>query len=163
MKFIQLGGNRYKDKPIRGYTMVDNEDFDFLSEFDWYIHNGYACCHIKQQDGQYKTTRMARLIMNASIGQLVDHIDRDKLNNQRNNLRFANKSINSLNRDLQSNNKSGFRGVHFEKQTNKWRAELHSYDKHIRLGRFVDPKEAALAYNKAAKEFFGDFAVLNVV
>lgn len=163
MKLIQLGGNRYKDKPVRGYVMVDDEDFEVLNKFEWYMHNGYASRSIKQPDGRYKSFRMARIIMGATSGQLVDHIDRNKLNNQRHNLRFADKSINSINRERQSNNKSGFRGVHFEKQTKKWRAEIHSYDRHIRLGRFSNPKDAALAYNKVAREIFGDVAYQNVV
>ncbi len=143
--------------------MVDDEDYEELKKFNWYDSHGYATCNIKQENGSYKHFRMSRMLMKAKVDDLIDHIDRNKLNNQKSNLRFANKSINSINRNLQKSNKSGFRGVHFDSHSKKWRAEIHHYDKHIRLGRFSDIKDAAIAYNDKAKELFGEFAYLNKI
>lgn len=91
----------------------------------------------------------------------VDHIDGNRLNNQRHNLRLATKSQNGANRGAPSNNKSGFKGIHFDKFNNKWRAEIWCNNKRKRIGRFERIEDAVIAYNETAKELFGEFAYLN--
>ncbi|MES2627266.1 MAG: HNH endonuclease signature motif containing protein [Pseudomonadota bacterium] len=90
-------------------------------------------------------------------GNHIDHIDRNPDNNAIANLRVASQSENSANRSLPSNNKSGAKGVHWNKKVGKWRAGIRVKRKMIHLGHFESVVDAALAYEAAAKEHFGQF------
>jgi hypothetical protein len=94
-------------------------------------------------------------------GYTVDHINRDTLNNQLSNLRLATDSQQAQNRRLRSDNTSGYRGVGWNKGARKWRARITVDGKVIFIGDFADKEEAARAYDAAAIEHFGEFAVLN--
>ncbi len=101
---------------------------------------------------------MHRLIVGATDGQLVDHINGNGLDNRRSNLRLADYRANCINRHYQS--RSGFRGVHANSQST-WRAIITSHGKPRRLGSFASAFDAAVAYDLAAIELHGEFAVLN--
>jgi hypothetical protein len=92
-----------------------------------------------------------------------DHINRDGVNNCRCNLRPATRYQNNCNRGKQSNNTSGYVGVFWDKRNEKWGARIRVNGKLKYPGYFDDKKEAALAYNKAAKKYHGEFSVLNKV
>ena len=88
----------------------------------------------------------------------IDHIDMDKLNNKIENLRPATKSQNGFNRCKPVHNKSGYKGVSWNKERQKWDAEITFNKQRIRLGRFSDVKRAAQAYAEAAARYHGEFA-----
>ncbi len=90
----------------------------------------------------------------------VDHKDNCGLSNRRSNLRAANNSQNSCNRSRQSNNTSGFKGVAFCRQTNRWKAYIVIDKKQRWLGRFDTAEEASFAYSQAAIEIHAEFARL---
>ena len=149
------------------YALVDDEDFDFLNQWKWHWHDdrggGYAerAC---RESGKSKHIKMHRLLLKIPSGFEPDHIDGNGLNNQKLNLRIATASQNQINRGKQKNNTSGFKGVYLRRDRKKrWRAQIkfHRIIKHI--GYFSSKEEAALAYNKAAVEYFGEFAKLNVI
>ena len=106
---------------------------------------------------------MHRLILNAKKGEQVDHINRNGLDNRKKNLRLCSHSQNGINRPFQKNNSSGFKGVHKYKYGGKWEVSIEKGGKNFYVGVFSDKKEAALAYNKKAKELFGEFAYQNPV
>lgn len=148
-----------KKIPLNQYdfTIVDNYDYDYLMQWDWCYHNGYAT-------RGYPTVGMHRIIlqrMGFRSFAKSDHINRNKLDNRRCNLRPATDSQNSCNQGIQKNNTSGYKGVHWS--YGKWRAVIGVNGKKIYLGSYNDPKEAARAYNKAALKYHGEFAVLNEV
>lgn len=93
----------------------------------------------------------------------LDHRDGNKRNNRILNLRPASGSQNAMNRSIQANNTSGFRGVHQRSGERKFRAQIQVEGRKIRLGTHHTADEAAHAYNKAAIQHFGEFAVLNPV
>jgi len=102
-----------------------------------------------------KSFRVARLIAfafceNNDNNNEVDHIDRDKNNNHYLNLRWVSKSINCKNKNLQSNNTSNYRGVSFEKDSNKWMALWNVNKK--RMKKRFDNKEDAIAYRKLMEQ-----------
>lgn len=98
-----------------------------------------------------------RRIAQPSKGECVDHINGDKLDNRRSNLRLCDESQNAANRHAVLS-KSGLKGVCWEKQTRKWRATITVHYKQISLGRYHKLDDAKQAYNKASVKYFGKFA-----
>jgi hypothetical protein len=141
MKVIKLNQGKF--------AIVDDFNFDWLNQWKWYVNtSGYAT----RKEGK-KTIRMHRLIHKTPSGFFTDHINREKLDNRRANLRTVTKSQNGFNRKAPSNNKSGIKGVYWDKFTNKWRAEIKVFYKKISLGRFANIKDALLARKKAEKTY----------
>ena len=101
-----------------------------------------------------------RWAVTAPPGAEVDHIDCNKLNNLRSNLRLCTKSQNQHNRAKQKNNTSGYKGVHLQKRTGKYRAQIKLHGKRKILGLFSTPELAYAAYCSAAVQLHGDFARL---
>jgi hypothetical protein len=149
----------------QGYSAkVDKADYEFLAQWKWQYHpKGYAYRrqHVRLAKNKYtgKFVLMHRVL--CPNGITTDHINRDKLDNRKANLRQATRSQNQVNRGLQSNNTSGYKGVHYDKLRNIWRARVVVDRKGINLGDFKTPEEAAQAYNEKAKELHGEFALLN--
>ena len=111
-----------------------------------------------------KSYQMARLIFLFHHGWLpetVDHIDRDPTNDRIENLRAATRRQQNANKDKWANTSSAFKGVSWNKQYSKWQARIKLESKHKHLGYFADPQQAANAYDAAALEIFGTFAVIN--
>ena len=96
----------------------------------------------------YLVHRLIFLMHHGYLPELLDHIDMDKLNNRIENLRDADKELNSWNRGLQANNTSGFRGVSWNKAAGKWHAYIKIKGKRKHLGLFSTPEEASAAYEK---------------
>ncbi|MDD5543925.1 MAG: HNH endonuclease signature motif containing protein [Acidobacteriia bacterium] len=90
--------------------------------------------------------------------ELIDHIDRNGLNNRWGNLREASKAQNGANAKLSKANKTGYKGVYFAKKHKKWSASIHVNHKSRNLGLFKSAIEASKAYQRAAVEAFGEFA-----
>lgn len=153
------------------YAIVDNKDFELVSKHNWGFDNtGYAKRitytggipgKVHQTRGSTKVYLHHEIIGKPPKGFVVDHINRNPLDNRRENLRFCTHSQNHGNQIKQKNNTSGYRGVSFVKRNNNWRARIKLMGKEISLGSFKTLKQAALAYNLAAQKLFGKFALLN--
>jgi len=144
-------------------AIVDDCDYEWLSQWKWHYNSGRGYAARNSSRPNQKTLWMHHVILeHAGIDFIhIDHIDRDKLNNRRKNLRPATLSQNQWNQKKYRNNTSGFKGVY--KNRNKWCAQIRVNGKRIHIGYFVDLKEAALAYNEAAKKYHGEFSCLNEV
>ena len=105
---------------------------------------------------------MHRLVLLARHATLVDHINRDKLDNRRENLRYATQSQQNANKE-KFHGRSRFKGVHRRWDGRKWVAQIKVHNRRLSLGCFVDEEDAARAYNRAAREYFGEYACLNDV
>ena len=132
------------------YTLVDDEDYEELSKFRWWFDKGYAR---RREDGRSQS--MQRFILEPQPGMVIDHINRDKLDNRRSNLRLVPVSMNAANTDRSDSNSSGYRGVYWYASRNKWRAEICVNNRNLNLGEYADPKLGALAYRVAHIYFFG--------
>lgn len=144
------------------YVLVDDSDFEWLNQWKWhYLSVGYAAR--RDQSNNKKYVYMHRLIMKANRGDEIDHVNLDTLDNRKANLRLANRSQNMANTNLRSTNTSGVKGVVWDKNRNKWYAEITVDYKNIYLGRFNDIEEAKSAYNQAAQQYFGEFARPNLL
>lgn len=155
----------------KGYiALVDDEDYEEISKHKWYVRTSrtktknrvmtvYAGRHTRMADGSEKMVYMHRAIMNPKPDEHIDHINHFTLDNRKENLRIATQTQNQGNRIIQSNNKSGYKGV--SKNGNKWAVYIGSKKTRQYLGKFTSKKKAALAYDAAAIAMYGEFAKLN--
>lgn len=153
-------------------ALIDDVDRD-IKDGVWHAvasnKTFYAIQNI-QINGEWVTTaRMHRLILQRVLDrpliddELVDHVDHNGLNNRRENLRLATRAQNSANQGIRSNNTSGMKGVSKDKRSGKWYAYITANRKLMHLGTFHSKTEAAIAYNTAALQHFGEYAYLNPI
>lgn len=125
--------------------------------------NGYYAIHLKKR--VYLNHRLIYALTYGleleSLPQCIDHIDRNKKNNQVENLRPATIAQNCSNTPKWRNSTSQFKGVYWSGNEQKWRARFHHQNKHFSLGYFKTEIEAAEAYDKKAYELYGEYAYLN--
>lgn len=151
-----------------GYTKkgekfyVDEQDFDLVREYKWFIdENGYVVSHSEDDSFVY----MHRLIMglDADNELEIDHVRGDKTtnDNRKYNLRIVTHAENQMNRKKQSNNTSGVVGVWYDKNKNKWVAEIQAYGKKYCLGRYQTVDEAADVRREAENILHGNYSYKN--
>jgi hypothetical protein len=154
-------------------AVVDDDDFNFVNQYRWQIVNGYAKTRIfigrasNWKAGiyhyKYKGIYMHRFVMDAQPGQEIDHINRNKLDNRKANLRFCTQSQNTANSFGKLRKYSKYKGVTKTKGSRGWIAQIMVNYSQIYLGTFPTEKDAAIAYNEAAKIHFGEFAHINII
>ncbi len=178
MKEIKLWKNKNELSTL--VALVDDEDYDRVMEAvitytptgkprkgtgKWYAHEvtpGYIYAMNGPRD-----VAVHRVIMNAPKGMDVDHINGDRLDNRKENLRICTRAQNCQNKKLRRDSKSGYKGVYERLETQRFKAYISdpttAYPKkrHISLGHYATAEEAARVYDKAAKEIHGEFAYLN--
>ncbi len=148
------------------FALVDDEDFEYLNQWKWQAlrdHNTFYAVRNEKINGKIVHFKMHRVIMKTLANQMVDHRDHNGLNNQKYDLRNCTNQQNQLNQIKKEGCTSKYKGVYFNKTINKWIAHIIINYKRTHIGYFDTEDEAALAYNKKAKELFGEFAVLNQV
>ena len=163
MKYLKLINSKL-------FIQVDDYLFNELNQYQWFLNmKGYVF--------RWENNRrifLHRFIINAIKGQIVDHIDNNPLNNQLNNLRICTNKENSYNKQLYKNNTSGYKGVFYHHEFRGKNKYLKEYWKVIltiegkqKTKKFPYTNEgkiqAALYYNELAKQYFKDFAKLNII
>jgi HNH endonuclease/AP2 domain len=155
-------------KEIRLYdgsvSIVDDDDYEKLKDYKWYRSNkGYAYRNHYFDKKNY-IVYMHREIINAPKGLTVDHINGNKLDNRKENLRLATPGQNQYNlRKTKNKTTSKYKGVCWNKQRKGWSAYIRINGKCKTIGLFSDEESAANAYNHYAKQHFGEYARLNDV
>jgi hypothetical protein len=157
-------------------ALVDDEDYERVNRNKWYASISYENKYYAKRKawipsnekitkqgkyikkGSYKNIAMHRFILNAPDGLEVDHINGKTLDNRKENLRICTHAQNTLNIRTRISNKSGYKGVSWDAQTNKWRASITHKGRFYDLGRFADIDKAVEVRLNRAKELFGDFA-----
>lgn len=159
-------------------ALVDDEDFDFLNQFKWYLHNlGYVQTSKKGLHSKF----IHRIIMQTPKGLDTDHINGNKLDNRKSNLRvctheenmqFARElgllsggGIGTRADNFKKSNKrtSKYIGVYWFKNRNKWHTAIRKAPLRVFIGEFTNEIDAALAYNKKSIELFGEKAYINKI
>lgn len=165
MKKIPLAAKRKCKNSGKSFALVDDELYDELNKYHWSISsNGYAQRRVKIGN-RTSIIPMHRQIMGLTFGnkQCVDHINGDRLDNRKSNLRLCTRTENNHNMKLSSRNKSGAKGVY--KYKNRFRVSIMVNGKNIYLGTFPNTPEgfaqAKTAYNNAAIKYYGVFAYIN--
>lgn len=153
----------------RGYiALIDDEDADLL-QFKW-TTNGtnrrYYVTGTMPIDGKNKSVKMHRIILERKIGRRLekheecDHIHGNRLDNRRSELRLATRTENSRNTKKSSRNTSGYKGVYYNSNDNRYTAQIVVNRKQIHLGRYTTAEDAYKVYCEAAQKYFGEFARL---
>ena len=144
-------------------ALVDDKNYDWLSTYKWCVSRKGNTSYAVSRSKGGTLIAMHRLIMGFPRGKLVDHRDENGLNNVEVNLRVATVKQNANNRGKQVNNKTGYKGVSWDKARGKYRAVIMVAQKQVHLGRYNSKIMAALAYNEAALELHGEFAYQNII
>jgi hypothetical protein len=148
VRYISLGDG--------SFAIVDAADYEWLSQYTWRpAGGGYTRARVHG-----KRVLMHRLIMNPHGGKVVDHLNGNRRDNRRSNLRECTHGENNRN-TRKYRGTSRFKGVSWCPSRHKWQARIYHNGRTIKLGWFDDEIEAAQAYDRAAIEWFGAFACLN--
>ena len=163
---IPLGSRKYPGK----FAIIDECDAHLVAGIAWHVHLDcmmWYATHTTPHDecGKQQKRRMHRVILGVTDPSVqVDHINGNGLDNRRCNLRIATNSENAANRkNLPQNKTSRYRGVTWHRGVGKWQAAIKVHGKNHYLGVFPSDVDAAIAYNRAAKVHFGEFAVINEI
>ena len=153
--------NKYSEKKdyIIGYAsntnnifFVDTEDFKKIEKYCWHeTNNGYIAT---RKDN--KIIYLHKLITNSTY-EIIDHINRNKKDCRKSNLRIVTAQQNSINKGMQSNNRSGVPGVYFDKARRKWVAKIE-FNKKTYMKRFEDKKQAIICRKEWETKFFQQYA-----
>ena len=138
----------------------DLEDYEIIKNYNWYFDGRYAKTSMSNGCKIY----LHRLIMQVSDSNIqIDHINHNKLDNRKNNLRIASPSQNNMNHKLFKNNTSGTSGVSYDRRTNTWHAYISKDYQVINLGRYEDIEDAIMARKNGEDQYFQEFAYQNSI
>jgi hypothetical protein len=157
-----IHSKKYGDHTV----IIDDEDAEKVMSHKWnvnYSNEKQRWQRIATRAGKndnYKTISLHEMIIGYKH---ADHINRDIFDNRKINLRRASYEQNSINRGIQKNNTSGYKGVWWNGKINKWVAGIKFNHKNHHLGVFENKENAAIAYNKIAYKIFGEYAFLNKI
>lgn len=130
-------------------ALVDDEDFEFLSQWKWYYNGGYSVRGCKVR------ILMHRVINKTADEFITDHINRNKLDNRNENLRAATRSLNNFNTKIRSDNNSGEKGIHWSKVHSKWRPSVSKGGKRFYCGLYESIRNAVIARDNLIKKIYG--------
>jgi hypothetical protein len=142
-------------------AIVDDDDFEWLSQWKWYCCQGYAVRNSPTDpNGKRGTIRMHREINHTPTGMETDHLNGNRLDDRKSNLRTCTTQENRQNFGIKRNNTSGYKGVSkdgkFRGTGKQWRARIRINKKETVIGFFSDPVEAAHAWDDAARKYYGN-------
>jgi hypothetical protein len=164
---IRYGYSFRRIKLTRGkYAIVDAEDFERLNRYKWHCtYYGYAkrAEYKKFEKGRRQIeTYMHKMVCPAPKGMIVDHINRNSLDNRKVNLRAATQKQNVWNRKfIRKTGKTRYNGIRWDKNREKWQVRLMINGRRESFGYYADEIEAAKAYDRVAKKYRGEYAFLN--
>jgi hypothetical protein len=151
-------------------ALVDDEDFDRVNAFKWcvkkFIRSGkvyyYGERAIKSENGKQKHQYIHQFIIGTpEKGLEIDHIDGNKLNNQKINLRVVTHQQNMMNKRKLTKGFSIYKGVYLDKRNQKWNVKICINWERIHLGTFTNEEDAGRAYDIGAIKYYGEYARLN--
>ena len=154
------------------FALVDAEDFEWLNQWKWHFVGKYSGAGRMEREGEKKKRILMHIAILGKYNKLkkeleTDHINRNPLDNRKINLRVVTHQENAMNRGMFKNNTSGYKGVCWDGSTTnklkKWQARINLNGKFKNLGRFLTKEEAAIVYNQAVRENFGEVNYFNQI
>ena len=145
-------------------AIVDDADYESLSQWKWHARwspagRTYYAARNTWKDGKRTVVQMHRAVLGIGDPEIqVDHRNHHTTDNRRENLRIATRSQNQANRRKQKGSSLIHKGISWDKQNRKWRANIQVNGKRKYIGRFTNELDAAQAYRQAASKYFGEFA-----
>ena len=161
MAEVVIKSKKYGNK----VALIDDGDFERFSITSVYLL--YCRCidgfYVRVSGGINRGKLLHRLIVNAPNGAQVDHVNRDTLDNRKDNLRICSQSDNLRNQPMRERNLSGFKGVDFCSKTKKFRVQIQVDGRKVHGGYFGDIRAAAIKYNELSSIYHGEFGYQNKV
>lgn len=142
-------------------ALIDDCDYATIGRYNWTamcVNGAWYAIRCVRKEGKRYSVLMHRQILGSPTGSMIDHRDRNGLNNRRQNLRYCSNSQNQYNSKPKRTNKCGFKGVYWHKTNQKWAARITVDGKVQLLGYFTDLEAAGTAYDRAALQLCGMFA-----
>ena len=146
------------------FAIVDDEDYEWLNQREWCEvrdHRTFYAMRTDRTSGKKINIRMHRAIMEPLSMFEIDHINGNGLDNRKVNMRICTSLENHFNRRRRLDSKNKYKSIYWHKLKRKWQATISVNRKKHHLGYFEKEAEAAKAYDKAAREYFGEFANMN--
>lgn len=140
--------------------LYSDEDRSLISKYTWTIHKTKWGVYARTGNSKIGTIPMHRMIMGCP-DSFVDHINRNTLDNRRDNLRVVTITQSNINKDKSPKSNTPYKGVSYDKHIGKYRVRVSIGRKQYFGGYYNDTKEAAKKYNELALKYHGEFAVLN--
>jgi hypothetical protein len=152
-------------KGVSREILVDHVDGELFRSHTWHVTSkGYVATNVKRNGVNWyegwATGKLHRMILKAPKGKVVDHINHNKLDNRRTNIRICTPQENARHCKKTTPTKSGLKGV-YDNRHGKWAAAIRVDDKLLHLGTFSTKEDAARTYDAAARKYFGEFALAN--
>ena len=141
----------------------DKEDYDLVKDYCWDIDNSMGYVKTIDKINHAGKLYLHRLIMRCTKGDgvIIDHINRNKIDCRKSNLRIVNNSQNAMNSCIRSDNTSGVKGVYWNKKRNKWSARITANKQDIFLGNYNELEDAENARKIGEEEYFGEYNIKN--
>lgn len=153
---ILITSKKHGDKTL----IIDDDDYQLVSNRHWTLNKSRNTFYLLSQRPK-PVIALHRLLMGFPEGLQVDHVNGNGLDNRRSNLRLATNKQNCANQVSPRGRK--YKGVYYESSSKKFKAHIRVNNVLKNLGRYRTEEQAALAYNKAAIKYFGEFAKLNTI
>jgi hypothetical protein len=140
------------------FAIVDDDLFEDLARFSWYeTSNGYAARTISYGRKKHVVEFMHRVVNDTPFGFITHHKNTNKLDNRKENLTTCNSSQNQHAVKIVTRNRSGKKGVYFDKKNSAWRSAIRINGSRKYLGTFATPEEAEIAYIEVSNKYYGEF------
>ena len=154
---------------VKGQLMlIDDVDLDLFLNHKWHLTSGgrYIGRSVRVAAYKQKTEWFHRVVAERLYGELpshieVDHINRNRYDNRRQNLRLATHAKNVVNASKRKDNTTGVKGVHFDKRSGKYKAQININGKRTCLGSFKTLEEARIVYTRKSLELHGEFTAVD--
>lgn len=140
--------------------IFDTKYLDAIRKHNWFINNGYVGTNISDDRGKQRRLSLHQLVLGKKDGYIIDHINRDRTDNRKKNLRHVTYKQNSMNRSPKTLSASGNKGIY--KVNNKWRACIWISGKRKHLGYFDTKEEAIKSREEAELKHFREFAPIEI-
>ncbi len=144
---------RNKEGKVIDYALVDEDDYEKVNQYRWHMSNSYAKGYVNGKNMMLHYF----IFQKVEEKNVIDHINRDRLDNRKDNLREATNSQNSQNITKKNNTSSVYIGVRYRKERNIFSSSC----KNVHLGNFEKEIDAAIAYDKYSYKIFGNYALNN--